>query len=62
MNQAAPFLCDLRDLLFQNLWFEKINLLSKLKRTPMIEQKIAEVAKGGVTGRNVIRTVCCNLK
>ena len=27
----------------------------------MIEQKIAEVAKGA-EGRKVIRTVCCNLK
>ena len=23
MSQAAPFLCDLRDLLFKNLLFEK---------------------------------------
>ena len=46
MSQAAPFLCDLRDLLFQNLLFEKSSLLSKTRWTSMFEQKIAEVAKG----------------
>ena len=41
-----PFLCDLRELLFQSLLCEERIVVSKMKWTTVTGQKVAEVAKG----------------